>query len=276
MASLLGFIGGSVLASLVLYFGLAGGLYYARYVRRRGDAATWKLQPTRWLSPAIHRHAIALGTFNLVMASVISGVVAWLIFRRGYGSLYFDLRTHGVVFSLSTALAVFVVTDAGAYFAHRAYHQKALFSAVHRWHHRYGAPTPFTVTAMHPVEFLTYQAIFVLPAFVVPMHVVAYYGLLLYIFYYNTLDHSGIKHRSWWPWQPPSLFHDDHHKHFHCNFGQSSLVWDRLFGTLRRRDRRYGEHVFGGRGEVAFDARRVEGATTGAAGPEFIDYFAEP
>ena len=26
------------------------------------------------------------------------------------------------------------------------------------------------------------------------------------------------------------------------------MIWDRLHGTLRRQDRRYGEHVFGGRG----------------------------
>jgi lathosterol oxidase len=45
------------------------------------------------------------------------------------------------------------------------------------------------------------------------------------------------------------MFHDDHHVHFHCNFGQHLTLWDRMHGTLRRVNRRYGAEVFGGRGE---------------------------
>jgi lathosterol oxidase len=116
---------------------------------------------------------------------------------------------------------------------------------------------------MHPVEFLTYQTIFIAPAFLVPMHVGAYYALLVYVFYYNVCDHSGIKHRALVPWQPPSQFHDDHHKYFHCNFGQSSLLWDRAYGTLRRLSRKYGEDVYGGRGAPDGTARAAD---------QFVDY----
>jgi lathosterol oxidase len=250
------YVGISVGASLVLYFGLAGGMYWAVYVRRRADAAKWKCQPERWLSPAMNRHAVVSGVANMTMGSVISGVLACHIFNGGRSSLYFDLKTHGLAFSIATLAAVFVVTDLGAYWAHRLYHRPMAFKHFHKWHHRYGAPTPFTVTAMHPVEFLTYQTIFLVPAFTVPMHVAAYYGLLVYVFYYNVCDHSGIKHRALVPWQPPSQFHDDHHKFFHCNFGQSSLLWDKLWGTLRRVGRRYGEDVFGGKGATDGSAPR--------------------
>jgi len=245
---LLLYIGGSIAIGLVMYSVLCGGIYYAVYVRRRADAATWKCQPDRWLSPQMNRHAIKLGVANMTLGSVISGAMAYHVFNGGKSALYFDLKTHGIVFSILTLAAVFVITDLGAYWAHRIYHSERLFKSVHKWHHRYGAPTPFTVTAMHPVEFLTYQAIFLIPAFVIPMHVATYYGLLVYIFYYNTCDHSGIKHRAIIPWQPPSQFHDDHHRYFHCNFGQSSMLWDRAYGTLRRIGRKYGENVYGGRG----------------------------
>ena len=59
----------------------------------------------------------------------------------------------------------------------------------------------------------------------------------------------GVKLRSIWPWQASTSYHDDHHAHFHVNFGQHLMLWDRLHGTLRRADRRYGEDVFGGEGE---------------------------
>jgi lathosterol oxidase len=260
------YVGVSVGASLVLYLGLAGGMYWATYVRRRADAAAWKCQPERWLSPAMNRHAIALGTLNMALGSTISGAIACHVFHGGKSALYFDLKTHGLAFTLASIALVFVVTDLAAYWAHRLYHRPGAFKHVHKWHHRYGAPTPFTTTAMHPVEFLTYQTIFIVPAFVVPMHVAAYYGLLLYVFYYNVCDHSGIKHRALVPWQPPSQFHDDHHKYFHCNFGQSSLWWDGLWGTLRRVGRRYGEDVFGGKGAPG------SSAPSARAEAVFVDY----
>ena len=217
-------------------------------MRDRARAGDWKCQPERWLSPQMNLHAMRLGAANMALGSVLSGSVAYYIFTGGKSALYFDLRAHGLVFTLASLALVFLVTDLGAYWAHRLYHHPRIFQRIHKWHHRYGAPTPFTVTAMHPVEFLTYQAIFTAPAFLVAMHAAAYYGLLVYVFYYNVCDHSGIKHRALVPWQPPSQFHDDHHRYFHCNFGQSSLLWDRLYGTLRRVGRRYGENVYGGRG----------------------------
>ncbi|HEY2509978.1 MAG TPA: sterol desaturase family protein [Polyangiaceae bacterium] len=244
----LAFVGGSVGIGLVMYFGLCGGLYYFKYVRDRSRAADWKCQPERWLSPEMNRHAIRLGAANMTLGSVLSGLMAAYVWTGGKSALYFDFKEHGIAFTIASIAFVFLLTDLGAYWSHRLYHRKAAFQRFHKWHHRYGAPTPFTVTAMHPVEFITYQSIFLLPAFIVPMHVFAYYGLLLYVFYYNVCDHSGVKHRALVPWQPPSIFHDDHHRYFHCNFGQSSLLWDRVYGTLRRVGRRYGENVYGGRG----------------------------
>jgi lathosterol oxidase len=252
---LLTYVGGSVAIGLVVYFGLCGALYYAVYVRRRADAAAWKLQPDRWLSPEMNRHAMRLGAANMTLGSVLSGGFAYYAFNGGKSALYTSFETHGILFTIATIAVVFVVTDLGAYWAHRLYHHPRIFQKIHKWHHRYGAPTPFTVTAMHPIEFVTYQAIFLLPALIVPMHVFAYYGLLVYVFYYNTCDHSGIKHRAWIPWQPPSQFHDDHHRYFHVNFGQSSILWDRLYGTLRRVGRRYGENVYGGRGAAEAGAQ---------------------
>ena len=37
---------------------------------------------------------------------------------------------------------------------------------------------------------------------------------------------------------------DDHHQFFHCNFGQSTSLFDRLHGTMARVEGEYGEHRF--------------------------------
>lgn len=61
----------------------------------------------------------------------------------------------------------------------------------------------------------------------------------------------GINMDSIWPWQPPVLFHDDHHKYFHVNFGFNTTIFDQFHDTIRRKDREYGVDIFGGKGRAA-------------------------
>ncbi|XP_077861419.1 lathosterol oxidase-like [Saccoglossus kowalevskii] len=86
--------------------------------------------------------------------------------------------------------------------------------------------------------------------FVVPLHPAVYLGVLVYNYYYGVIDHSGIYLRAVWPWQPSSMFHDDHHKYFHCNFGVNTKLFDWIHGTLRQPDRYYSEATFGGKGAL--------------------------
>jgi lathosterol oxidase len=247
------FVAGSVLFSLAVYFGIGGFLQVRYYRARRAEPQAWKCQPNRWLQPALARHAILLGTFNMAAGAAVSGGLAYLIRVHGVSRLYTGFDRHGVGYTLATTVLFYLFTDAGAYYSHRMFHSRLLFPRIHKWHHRYTIPNAFTVSAMHPLEWFFYQAILFVPAFIVPLHVASFVGVLLYIYYFGLIDHSGIKMSSWLPWQPPVQFHDDHHKYFHCNFGQNSALWDRLHGTVRMGGRRYGEHVYGGRGAPGAD-----------------------
>ena len=109
-------------------------------------------------------------------------------------------------------------------------------------------PDAFSAVAFHPVEFACYVLGGQLIFFVVPLHPLVMLGVGFYTAYHLIEDHTGIKQTPPWPWQPTSCFHDDHHKHFHCNFGQHVLWFDAAFGTLRSLGKVYGEDVFGGRG----------------------------
>jgi Delta7-sterol 5-desaturase len=245
--SVWGYIAMSIAGGLGTYFGIAGLLEYL-YYRRRGDAAAWKLQPRRWPNRRARRNEILLGAANMAAASTGSGLFAHYLATGGASSVYFDLRAHGVAFSIATAVLYFVATDGILYWAHRLFHRRTLFRWIHRVHHRWTSPTAFTAYAMHPLEFAVYQGVMLAPLFVLPIHVV---GLVFVLLYQNTialLDHSGVAMATLVPWQPPPRFHDDHHVHFHVNYGQTLGVWDRVFGTWRRAGRVYGENVFGGKG----------------------------
>lgn len=250
------------MAGGIVILWVVGGYYHVRYyVRRKHEPATWKCQPNRFLRPDQQRQAMRLSTMNLAIGGFLSGTLIYAIQNGLPTPIYFDVADRGWPYTLVSTALLLVLVDGLAYYSHRLLHHKALFRHVHRWHHRYVATTPFVVTAMHPVEFLVFQAATFLPLFVLPFHWLSIVAVFVYILVFNIVDHSGVRLHSRLPWQGPSTFHDDHHVHFHCNFGQVLMLWDRLHGTLRRVNRRYGADVFGGKG-----------APTEAESDEFVRY----
>lgn len=249
LTALLYSVGFSVGVSLLTFWGVGGAIHYQFYVRRRADAAAWKVQPKRFLSTALERHAFWLGSFNMVMGAVIGGVFAWHVARGGASTLYFDPLEHGVPWLFGSAIATYFLIDAGLYYSHRALHGRWLFRHVHRWHHRYTAPIIFTTTAVHPLEFLIFQAFVMLPVVVIPVHWAVYVLVVGYTYFIGMLDHAGIAVRWPLPLHRGPSFHDDHHVHFHCNYGHHTQLFDYVHDTVRKEGRRYGPDVFGGRGE---------------------------
>ena len=240
---------GSTLGGLLILWAV-GGYYHLRYyVARAQEPETWKCQPKRPPRPGHQRQAIVLSSGNLIVGGVITGTLVHAMMRGLSTPIYFEVAAHGWVYTLASTVVLFVVIDGLAYYAHRALHVRPMFRHFHRIHHRYVATTPWVVTAMHPVEFLIFQTVTFIPLFVIPAHYLSVIAVFVYVFVFNIIDHSGVRLRSRIPWQGPSTFHDDHHAHFHCNFGQHLMLWDRLHGTLRRQGRRYGVEVFGGKGQ---------------------------
>lgn len=257
IASLLIIIAISVGVSVVTFWGLGGLVHVAYYKRRRDRAHEWKLQPKRFLKDDLVRHSFKLGGFNIIIGGIVGGTFSWHVVNGGWSTLYFDLARWpdapgGMVTNLVwlpiSALLCYAMIDAGLYYSHRFMHNKWIFKYIHRWHHRYTAPVIFTTTATHPLEFLVFQFFVMLPVVVVPMHWSVYLVVVLYTYLIGMIDHCGIKVQWPLPFHTGNRFHDDHHVYFHCNYGHHTQLWDRLHGTLRQENRRYGEHVFGGKG----------------------------
>ena len=104
-----------------------------------------------------------LSSFNLSLAGLITGSLAFAVQRGLPVPIYLDIAERGYAYTIASALLYFLIVDALAYYAHRALHARPLFRAIHRHHHKFLAPTPFVVTAMHPVEFLIFQTVTFLP-----------------------------------------------------------------------------------------------------------------
>lgn len=238
----------SIASGFALYLGFC--LYFeVVYYRRRRDArAQWKSQPRRDAAPRLRRLEIIVGSLNLTMASTLSGLFTYHIQTGGWSAMVLDFGWDRWPSLLVAPVLVFVVVDFGLYWSHRFFHRPLPYKWFHRWHHWYGVPTAFSTLAMHPVEALVFQAMIFIPLLLIPIHVVGAIGVVLYLYWVGICDHSGIRMYSRLPWQTTSVFHDDHHAHFHVNYAHTMGLWDRLFGTWRRVGRRYGAEVFGGRG----------------------------
>lgn len=246
--------------SYVMYLGVGGFLHWYYYVRQRDRAQEWKCQPNKWLSPELERHEIILGSISLACGSFISGTLSCYIMNGGWTYIYYDFLQHGWVWAILQWPAIFIWQDYLTYWHHRMYHTPFLYKNFHKLHHTYKQPTAFSVTAIHPVEFIHMQGVLISPMFLVPTHWVTMCTLLAYIYYHGIIDHSGINFKAYWwqPWQPHCIFHDNHHQYFHVNFGFNIEYWDKLHGTYRKKDRIYREDLYYGQGKALDEASKEE------------------
>lgn len=239
---------GPIVAGLLIFHGVAGYYHLRYYVLRRDDPESWKIQSRRFLRPEQQRRAAWLSSANLTLGGFITGSLIFAITQGMPVPIYYDVADYGWPYTIASGVLLFVLNDGAAYYVHRLFHRKTLFRRFHRHHHKFVATSPYVTVAVHPVELVAQQGAAFLPLFFIPFHAAAIGVVLVYILVFNIVDHSGVRLRSRLPWQGPSMYHDDHHTQFHCNFGQHLMLFDRLHGTLRRTDRAYGEDVFGGRG----------------------------
>ncbi|CAH1794301.1 unnamed protein product [Owenia fusiformis] len=247
----------SVLFTFLSYYGLGGVLQYTFYFKQKENSEDWKCQPNRWLTPALEKHEFTLGSINMLIGGSYSAVFATYLINGGRTKMYFDFGRYGIWWELFALPALFMIQDATAYYLHSTFHNvQFLYRWVHKWHHKYYAPTAFAAVAMHPVEFIMYQFSLIAPILFIPIYSGSFLLCIMYVYYYGMIDHSGIMMSAFWPWQPHTIFHDDHHRYFHCNFGFNTYFFDWLHGSLRRKDRYYTEDTFGGKGAALLQQKK--------------------
>ncbi|XP_052753526.1 uncharacterized protein LOC113514180 isoform X2 [Galleria mellonella] len=258
--------------SLSMYFLIGGFLHWYFYMNRRHLAHEWKLQPNKWLSPELERHEILVGTFSLLITGSFSALLATYIYNGNPSTVYYQFDEYGWLWFFLQFPVIFIYADYTTYILHRLYHTPWLYKRFHKLHHKYKQPTVFSVTAIHPVEIMHIQLTMCLPLFTIPTHWLPFYVIAIYNYYHGIIDHSGINFKSYWwqPWQPDAEFHDKHHEFFHCNFGFNMSLWDRLHGTMRKKNVLYTEDTYHGEAP-AIDSEEAKALIE--KDPELKEYF---
>ncbi|XP_021700212.1 lathosterol oxidase-like [Aedes aegypti] len=246
------YIVAAVFGSYLIYFAIGGFIHWYFYVCRRDKAHEWKCQPEKFLSPELELHEIMVGASSLLIVSILSGVIACYAMNNGSMlTIYYGCSEYGWFWFWFQFVAIFVYQDYTTYWVHRIFHWPWLYKNFHKLHHTYKQPTAFSVTASHPVEIIFTQLVMLIPIVTVPVHWAPFYIVVVYAYCHGILGHSGVNFKSFWwqPWQPDTIFHDNHHQYFHVNFAFNIYYWDILHGTYRQKDRVYSENIFYGRGK---------------------------
>lgn len=257
----------SMIGGNAFYLGFGGFVHWWHYIKNRDNAAEWKLQPNRFLSKSQTKEALMLGFFNMNVASVMSGVLAYGIIEKGWTQMYFDINDYSYGWAALSLVLAFLFLDGAAYYYHALGHRPFMYKHFHSFHHRYTSPEFFTLSAVHPIEWIVQVSYTFAPLFLFPIHWSMFLIVLVTAFMYGFWDHSGIKLGFNLPFHGSNQFHDDHHKYFHVNFGFLTPYFDLFHDTARREGHRYREDTFtGGKGDV-----NLEELGKKAIGP-LVDY----
>ena len=180
---------------------------------------------------------IGNSALTLVMFALVDLGLYWA-HEAGHTQLYNRVSDHGWWYLAGSIGLMLLLHDAWFYWTHRLMHHPFLFRHVHKVHHQSVDPSPFAAFSFHPLEALIEAGIYVLFAFLFPVHLLALYGWQLIQMVLNVIGHLGYElyppsFTTHWlfRWKTPSTHHNMHHARFKGNYGLYFTWWDRWLNT---------------------------------------------
>lgn len=192
----------------------------------------------------VTRSEIVVALANVLLNTIVT-IVGWQLWLHGI----IRFRTDVGVWAAIDVLALLLIMDLLMYGLHRLAHTRFLYPLVHQFHHRYERVRPMTLFALNPIENLGFGLLWLAVISVYPASWVGMSTYLMLNVAFGAIGHLGVEPVSnGWERKPVlnyiagSSFHAQHHQDIEHNYGFYTLVWDRIFGTLRPDYRRsYGQ-----------------------------------
>ena len=189
-----------------------------------------------------NREYIREGMYSLITMIIFTCILIGLNSKPivGYTTRYYEISERGWVYYYLLFIIMFFVHDAYFYFIHRIMHYPKIFKYIHLIHHKSTNPSPWAAYSFHPFEAIIEQGIILIFYFTVPIHITHLTVFFLFSIIYNIYGHlgyeiypKGFNKTRIGKWINTSISHNQHHQFCKGNYGLYTLIWDRLFGTLR-------------------------------------------
>jgi lathosterol oxidase len=194
------------------------------------DTSIWNLYP------------LLVTLFNgLLQAIIMEFSLKDIVFSNTYNII-------DMIFIYIHFVTMFVLQDTYFYWMHRLSHRSRLYRYVHKMHHAYSQPGPFTSYYENLVDHLFIWTVpYIVFPFIFNLHIVTYYIFILFTTTLSIEGHTGYDLKGFYWYigyifnKAPriksyifahNLMHDYHHQNYNCNFGLWFTIWDRICNTL--------------------------------------------
>lgn len=207
--------------------------FYAQLIMKRNNNIYKINQPVD--EGQIKRELIVAGIAVFVIAFINAPIHYSL--EAGYAKIYQDFDYFNNIW-LSTGywvfqiLFFFILSDFCIYWIHVGLHSDLLYRPLHKLHHSFVFPSPFTAFAFHPLDAWAQSWPYWFTPYIIPMHKLTHLILLVAVTVWTTSIHDRITFTDWQIVNGAG-HHYVHHRDFKYNYGQYFTWCDRLFGTYK-------------------------------------------
>lgn len=154
----------------------------------------------------------------------------------GYSKLYDGLDTYGYFYLFASVPLFLLFTDYCIYWIHRWLHIPIFYKHIHKPHHKWIIPTPFSSHAFHPVDGYLQSVPYHLFIFLFPLHRMLYLGLFVLVNFWSIFIHDSdmITGHPLEKIINGPAHHTLHHLYFTVNYGQYFTWADRTNNSYRQ------------------------------------------
>lgn len=125
---------------------------------------------------------------------------------------------------------VYLLYDSMYCLWHRVLHLRQVYGYIHKHHHRQITPSRghWDAVNVHPIEFVVGEYLHLIVFYMVPCHVLTVLVFNVFALLVTTVNHMQYEVRI--PWLYDAKDHGTHHRLPDTNFGQYTMVWDKVIG----------------------------------------------
>ena len=225
------------LVNVVMYAVLAVSFFAAFWVIFKDRFKPYRIQQKRITSKITVKREIRNSIFSLIIFTLVD-ILIYAAQLKGYTKIYNHVDAYGWPYLVLSVVIIMFLHDAWFYWVHRLMHHPLLYKHVHRVHHQSTDPSPFAAFSFHPFEALLEAGVYVVFAFLLPVHMAALWAWQLLQLTLNVIAHLGYEiyprgFNTHWllKFKTPSTHHNMHHEKFKGNYGLYFTWWDKLFKT---------------------------------------------
>ncbi|MEZ2414197.1 sterol desaturase family protein [Muriicola sp. E247] len=220
------------------YLIMAGIPFLVFYVAPGRRLKRTKIQEKRPLGSQIRREIL----YSL-LTLLIYGLGIWIFLdwiQEGSTMHYKNISDYGLAYAFLSFLLMVFLHDTYFYWTHRLIHHKSLFRIIHKVHHQFTNPTPWSAFSFHPFEAVLSMGVIPIIVFLLPWHQYTLIAFISFMTLYDVYIHLGFDPvlLRLGSWQNTASDHNYHHQNARVNYGLYFTFWDQLMGTYKKYHRK--------------------------------------